>query len=89
MNDNFDIWTVVHVLSTAAIFFITFYAIKVRLKEQEKREQKLRLEMEHSEAEELSRKMRDFRVEMGLRKPHVFDTKRKPQNPRKPLDKKG
>jgi hypothetical protein len=89
MNIFFDSWFWVHTFSGSAIFFILFLAVKARLNEQKNRREKLSKEMDHSEAEKFSKKLRDSRVEMGVRKPTVFKTKRKLQKGAKNLDKKG
>lgn len=68
------------------VIFIIFacFVLKKSFEQEEKIRNKLNEEILHSEAEKLSKKLRDSRVEMGVRKPQAFKTKRKPQ---KPLDK--
>jgi hypothetical protein len=68
------------------LFFIILavFMLKKSFEEEEKIRNKLNEETLHFEAEKLSKKLRDSRVEMGVRKPQSFKTKRKLQ---KPLDK--
>lgn len=78
-NALFDPFFWVHICSGLAIILVFWILLKTDLKRQRKEEQKLLSEMTHSEAEKLSKKLKDSRVEMGVRKPQVFKTKRKPQ----------
>lgn len=62
----------------SSIVLLAAFLIRKGVKEDENRWKKLNEEALHKEAENLSRKLRDSRVEMGVRKPQSFN-KRKPQ----------
>jgi predicted Holliday junction resolvase-like endonuclease len=67
------------VLVAGTVFYGVFFGIQQYKKETLRKEEEIK---EHLEAEKLSKKMRDSRVEMGVRKPKTFSTKRKPQKVR-------
>lgn len=58
---------------------VLYYMIKKNFDYEESERKKKFENNSKNEAQELSKKLRDSRVEMGLRKPASFKTKRKPQ----------
>ena len=63
---------------------LTGFLIRKYIIEEEKESKKLSDQCLHFEAEILSKKLKNSKVEIAVKKPQSFKTKRKPQ---KPLDK--
>lgn len=74
------------VLVIAAVCFLFVYLAKLDMKNERELRQSLQREMDRFDAEKLSKKLKDSRVEIAVKKPQSFTTKRKVQ---KPLDKGG
>ena len=66
------------------VVFLAGFLIQKSISYEEKKREKLLEQYRHAEAEMLSKKLKDSRVEIAVKKPQSFKTKRKPQ---KPLDK--
>lgn len=79
--DSFEIIFNVFLISVGV--FIIVFAFWEHFKFEEKQRERMYEEISEIEAQKLSKKMRDSRVEMGLRKPKTFSTKRKPQKRQK------
>lgn len=60
------------------------FLIRKSILDEEEKSKKLMEQYHHAEAEIFSKKLKDSRVEIAVKKPQSFKTKRKPQ---KPLDK--
>jgi hypothetical protein len=71
---------IIQFVGTAGVIFLAAFLIRREIRNDQKRWEKLNEEALHKEAETLSQKLRDSRVEMGVRKPQSFN-KRKPQKP--------
>lgn len=84
MNADFLFGAVIPVLGIAFVIFVFVWTMKKSIKAEEEMRQKLRTEVERFEAQKLSKKLKDSRVEIAVKKPQSFKTKRKPQ---KQLDK--
>ena len=65
------------------------FLIRKSIIDEEKKSEKLIEQYRHAEAEILSRKMKEFKVEIAVKKPQSFNTKRKPQKPLDKGDKQG
>ena len=86
MNTYFLLNTAMPVLVIAAVCFLFVYLAKLDMKNERELRQSLQREMDRFDAEKLSKKLKDSRVEIAVKKPQSFTTKRKVQ---KPLDKGG
>lgn len=75
--DNFDIVFNIFMLGVLGVFL--FFLFIWTENSEEKQREKLYKENESFDAEKFSQKLKNSRVEMGLRKPKAFATKRKPQ----------
>lgn len=71
-------------LGVILIVSLAGFLIRKSILEDEERTKKLMEQYNHAEAEILSKKLKDSRVEIAVKKPQSFKTKRKLQ---KPLDK--
>lgn len=69
---------IIQFVGTAGVIFLAAFLIRREIRNDEKRWEKLNEETRHKEAENLSQKLKNSRVEMGVRKPQSFN-KRKPQ----------
>ena len=61
------------------IAFLAGFLIRKSILDEEEKSKKLMEQYNHAEAEMLSKKMKDSRVEIAVKKPQAFTTKRKPQ----------
>ena len=86
MNTYFLLNTVMPVLVVAAVCFLFVYLAKLDMKNERESREILHREINRFEAEKLSKKLKDFKVGIAVKKPQSFTTKRKVQ---KPLDKSG
>ena len=67
------------VLVVAAVCFLFVYLVKLDMKNERESRQILQREMDRFEAEKLSKKLKDSKVEIAVKKPQSFTTKRKIQ----------
>jgi len=79
MNIDFLFDIIVPVLGLAFISWFFIWVVKENIKIEEEQREKLRREIDRFEAEKLSKKMKDSKVEIAVKKPQAFKTKRKPQ----------
>jgi hypothetical protein len=61
------------------ITVLTGFLIRKSILDEENRSKKLMEQYHHAEAEMLSKKLKDSKVEIAVKKPQAFTTKRKPQ----------
>jgi len=61
------------------ITVLTGFLIRKSILDEENRSKKLMEQYHHAEAEMLSKKLKDSKVEIAVKKPQAFKTKRKPQ----------
>jgi hypothetical protein len=69
---------IIQFVGSASVILLAVFLIRREIRNDEKRWEKLNEEALHKEAENLSQKLKNSRVEMGVRKPQSFN-KRKPQ----------
>lgn len=79
MNIDFLFDVIVPILGVMVILWFFVWVMKENMKIEEEQSQKLRQEIDRFEAEKLSKKMKESRVEIAVKKPQAFKTKRKPQ----------
>ena len=79
MNIDFLFDVVVPLLGMGIISWFFIWVVKENIKIEEEQREKLRREIDRFEAEKLSKKMKDSKVEIAVKKPQAFKTKRKPQ----------
>ena len=74
----------IQVFGLTFVVFLAGFLIQKSISYEEEKRGKLLEQYRHAEAEMLSKKLKDSRVEIAVKKPQSFKTKRKPQ---KTLDK--
>lgn len=79
MNIDFLFEVVLPVLGVALTFCVFFWFIKQDVKAEEKRQKDIMKKISHFEAQILSKKLKESRVELAVKKPQSFKTKRKLQ----------
>jgi len=79
MNTYFLLNTVMPVLLVAGVSCAFLWLLNNDMKNERESRQILQREMERFEAEKLSKKLKDSKVEIAVKKPQSFTTKRKIQ----------
>ena len=79
MNTYFLLNTVMPVLLVVGVVFVFVWLLNNDMKNERESRQILQREMERFEAEKLSKKLKDSKVEIAVKKPQSFTTKRKIQ----------
>jgi hypothetical protein len=79
MNTYFLLNTVMPVLLVAGVACVFVWLLNNDMKNERESRQILQREMDRFEAEKLSKKLKDSKVEIAVKKPQSFTTKRKTQ----------
>jgi hypothetical protein len=79
MNIDFLFDVIVPISGLAFISWFFIWVVKENIKIEEEQREKLTKEIDRYEAEKLSKKMKESKVEIAVKKPQSFKTKRKPQ----------
>ena len=79
MNTDFLLNTAMPVLLVALVSCAFFWLLNNDMKNERESRQILQREMDRFEAEKLSKKLKDSKVEIAVKKPQSFTTKRKIQ----------
>ena len=74
----------IQLLGVVSVVSFAGFLIRKSILEEENNRKKMMEQYHHAEAEIFSKKLKDSRVEIAVKKPQAFKTKRKLQ---KPLDK--
>jgi len=79
MNTYFLLNTVMPVLLVVGVVFVFVWLLNNDMKNERESRQILQREMDRFEAEKLSKKLKDSKVGIAVKKPQSFTTKRKIQ----------